>query len=122
MTPYEIADLSQTSFSNAMSCYALIISLVSGYLIITYLVGSKLTRFQITLLTSIFLFAMGFLTWSMAAYAYWGNFYAAQGISEAALANLFRTTDWTVGAVVMLNLITITMCLLFMWNIRSSKG
>ena len=61
MTPYEYADLAQSTFGNSMTCYALILSIVSGYLVTTYLVGAKLTRFQATLLTTIFLFVMGFL-------------------------------------------------------------
>jgi hypothetical protein len=99
MTLYEIADLSQSNFANSMSCFALILSIVTGYLVTTYLVGVKLTRFQVTILTTIFLFVMGFLAWSMAAYAYWGSFFAAQGTSDVALADLFRPGAWTAGGV-----------------------
>ena len=120
MTPYEYADLAQSTFGNSMTCYALILSIVSGYLVTTYLVGAKLTRFQATLLTTIFLFVMGFLAWSMSAYAYWGTVYSAQGTSDAALGIFFKPGDWTSGAVAIMNLFTIAMCLLFMWNIRTS--
>jgi hypothetical protein len=121
MTTYEYADLAQTSFGNAMTCYALILSIVTGYLITTYLIGVKLTRFQVTLLTTMFLFAMAFLAWAMSAYAFWGSFFSAQGASDAENANFFRPGVWTVGATAMLNLFTTAMCLLFMWNVRTSK-
>jgi hypothetical protein len=121
MTPYEIADLAQTNFSNSMSCFALILSIVTGYLITTYLVGVRLSGFQVTVLTTIFLFVMVFLAWSMSAYADWGSFYAVKGTSDAAIAELFRPGAWTPGAVAILNLFTIAMCLLFMWNVRNSK-
>jgi hypothetical protein len=121
MTPYEYADLAQTSFGNAMTCYALILSVVTGYLITTYLVGVKLTRFQVTLLTTMFLFAMAFLAWAMSAYAFWGAFFAAQGTSNIENAGLFMAGFWTVGATAILNLFTTAMCLVFMRNVRASR-
>jgi len=121
MTPYEFADLSQSTFGNSMTCFALILSVVSGYLVTTYLVGAKLTRFQATILTTIFLFVMVFLAWSMSAYAYWGTFYGSQNKGDVALAEYFRPGVWAVGTVAILNLLTIAMCLLFMWNVRTSK-
>lgn len=121
MTPYEYADMSQTSFANAMSSFTLILSIVTGYLITTYLIGAKLTRFQVRLLTTMFLFVMGFLTWSMSAYAFWGSFFSAQGTLDVEFAKFFRPGAWTAGATAIMNLLTTAMCLLFMWNVRTSK-
>ena len=121
MTPYEYADLAQSNFGNAISNFAVMLSIVSGYLITAYLIGAKLTRSQITILTTMFLFVMGFLAWSMSAYAYWGSFFAELGRNEATGANLFRPSAWTIGAIALLNLFTTAMCLLFMWNVRHSK-
>jgi hypothetical protein len=123
MTPYEIADMDQSNFANSMSCFALILSIVTGYLITTYLVGVKLSRFQVTILTTIFLFAMVFLAWSMSAYAYWGSFFVAQGkgVSDVALTEFFRPGAWTADVVATMNLFTIAMCLLFMRNVRNAK-
>ena len=121
MTPYEYADLAQTSFGNSMTCYALILSIVTGYLVTTYLIGVKLTRFQVTLLTTMFLFAMAFLTWSMSAYVFWGSYFTAQGAGDVEVAKHFRPGVWAIGVTAMLNLFTIAMCLLFMWNVRTSK-
>ena len=121
MTPYEYADLSQTAFGNAMTSYALILSVVTGYLITTYLIGAKLSKFQVTILTTLFLFAMAFLTWSMSAYAFWGTFFSTQNPSDAELGKLFRPGAWTTGVAAILNLFTTAMCLLFMWNVRTAK-
>jgi len=123
MTPYEYTDLAQSSFGNSLSTFAVLLSIVSGYLITAYLVGAKLTKSQVTILTTIFLSVMGLLAWSMSAYTYWGSFYSVLGRNEATATgtNFFVPSAWTTGAVAILNLFTIVMCLLFMWNVRHSK-
>lgn len=72
-----------------MTCFALILSFVSGFLVTTYLIGVDLSRFQVTLLTSIFLSVMVLLTWSMSAYAYWGAFFSAHDVRDISFAGHF---------------------------------
>lgn len=120
MTPYEYADLAQTSFANAMSSFTVILSIVTGYLVTMYVIGTKLTRFQAAILISIFLFVVGFLTWSMAAFAYWGAFYAAQGTNAEGIGMLLRPGAWVVVPVVILNSAAAAMCMLFTRSIRNS--
>ena len=121
MTPYEYADLAQSAFGNGLSSFAVLLSIVSGYLITAYLVGAKLSKFQVRLLTTMFVLVMGLLAWSMSAYTYWGSYFAALGRNEASPESLFRPGAWTTGATAILTLLTIVMCLLFMWNIRQPK-
>ena len=121
MTPYELADLAQSAFGNGLSNFAVLLSIVSGYLITAYLIGAKLTKIQVTILTTVFLLVMGLLVWSMTAYTYWGSFYSQLARSESTGADLFRPGIWTTGVVAILNLFTIVMCLLFMWNVRHPK-
>ena len=97
------------------------LSIVSGYLITAYLVGAKLSKFQVTILTTMFVLVMGLLAWSTSAYTYWGSYFAALGRNEASPEPLFTPGAWTTGVVAILNLFTIVMCLLFMWNVRHSK-
>jgi len=121
MTPYELADLAQSAFGNGLSTFAVLLSIVSGYLITAYLVGAKLSKFQVTILTTVFLLVMGLLAWSMSAYTYWGSFYSALARNESTGMDLFRPGVWTSAAVAIINLFTIVMCLLFMWNVRHPK-
>ena len=121
MTPYELADLAQSAFENSLSSFAVLLSIVSGYLITAYLIGAKLSKFQVTILTTVFLMVMGLLAWSMSAYTYWGSFYAALARNASTGADYFRPGIWTTGAVAVMNLFTIVMCLLFMWNVRHPK-
>ena len=122
MSPYEYADLAQSNFDNAISSFAVILSIVSGYLITAYLVGAKLNRTQVTILTTMFLLVMGLLTWSMSAYTYWGYFWSTLVNPETAGQSLMSPRAWISGAVAILNLFTLAMCLLFMWNVRRAKA
>jgi len=121
MTPYEYTDLAQSNFANSLSVFAVILSIVSGYLIATYLVGAKLSRSQAAILTTIFVLVMGVLTWSMAAYTYWAIYLAELGSAGPTGSNFFSPGDGVLVFVTLLNFFTTTMCLLFMWNVRRSS-
>ena len=121
MTPYEYTDLAQSYFANSISAFAVILSIVSGYLITAYLVGAKLTRIQVTILTIMLLLVMGVLTWSMTAYVYWGAFFADLGSTNRASAHFLSPSVLVSVYVAILNLFTTAMCLLFMWNVRHFK-
>ena len=55
MTPYEMADLAQSNFSNSIAAIALYITLVFAYLAAAYFVGKDLSRSQVTILNALFL-------------------------------------------------------------------
>ena len=120
MTPYEYTDIAQSNFANSLSVFAVILSIVSGYLITAYLVGAKLAKSQVSILTIIFLLVMGILTWSMTAYTYWGIVFAELGSADRASATFLSPRYGVLVYIAVLNLFTIAMCLLFMWNVRRS--
>ena len=121
MTPYEYADLAQSAFGNSLSTYAVILSVVSGYLVTTYLVGAKLTRVQASMLTIMFLLAMTILIWSNSSYVYWGTQFSSLVDPEATGKSLMSPRPWIPGILAFLNLLTVVMCLVFMWHVRHPK-
>ena len=121
MTPYEYADLAQSAFGNSLSTYAVLLSIVSGYLVATYLVGAKLTRTQASMLTIMFLLAMTILIWSNSSYVFWGTQFAYLVNPEIAGKSLMSPRPWISGVLALLNLFTAAMCLVFMWNVRHPK-
>ena len=94
MTPYEYADLAQSAFGNSLSTYAVILSVVSGYLVTTYLVGAKLTRVQASMLTIMFLLAMAILIWSNSSYVFWGIQFSSLVNPEAAGKSPMSPRPW----------------------------
>jgi hypothetical protein len=72
MTPYEYLDVSQSNLSNAIAIVSLFIAVLSGYVVVAYVVGAKLTRTQVMVLNfnytlwSLYLLASGGTTLSNA--------------------------------------------------------
>ena len=55
MTEYEMTDVIMSRFGQMTDQASLYFALVSGYLVTAYLVGARLTKFQVTVINSLFL-------------------------------------------------------------------
>ena len=55
MTEYEMIDVIMNRFAHMTDQAALYFALVSGYLVTAYLVGARLTKFQVTVINVLFL-------------------------------------------------------------------
>ena len=121
MTPYELADLSQSFFGNSLSAYAVFLTIVSGFLVTAYTVGTKLTGSQIRLLTTLFLLVTIFLIWTMSSYVYWGVVFALGARPEGSPTGVMLPSVWVPVVFALINIFTVAMCLIFMWNVRHPK-
>lgn len=121
MTNYELADISQSFFGNSLSAYAVFLSIVSGFLATSYIVGARLTTSQVRMLTALFCITMVFLIWSMSAYTYWGVLFALGGDADNAPSGVMLPGTWVPIVFAAINIITVAMCLIFLWNIRHPK-
>jgi hypothetical protein len=121
MTPYELLDLAQSAFSNATANYAVFLSVVTGYLITAYLIGAELTQAQVRLLTALFLVVAVILIWSMSAYVFWGERYSTLARPDGVQKSLMAPQPWMPVVLALVNILTVTACLFFMWNVRYRK-
>lgn len=120
MTPYEYLDIATNQWANSLSALAFYFTLVSGYLVVAFLVGDKLNRLQVTIVTGLFVFGAGTMIWATCSHAY-------HALVNKNLANqpvpssIFRVRDgvpyW--GAIWLV--LVVAMCLVFMWNVRHKK-
>jgi hypothetical protein len=101
----------------SLAFMTLYLSVVTGYLVVAYLAGSKLSRFQVTFVTILFVVFSVHLTVSS-----YGAFEAAY------IAHLKYFPDEVIGPSPILNrglavfqLAGIIGCLTFMWDVRKSK-
>ena len=70
MTGVEWYEMSYLAYANAVDNFAMILTMASGYLIVAYLVGAKLTRTQVLSVNLVFVPAMlffMFLAWGFTA-------------------------------------------------------
>lgn len=120
MTPYEHLDIAMSEISNSLVIISLAIAVLSGYVVIAYAVGAKLTRAQVVVLNVV--------------YSIWGLFLIASG--GVALDNGFTRVShaksllgespilvpfsiplfYLIGSMIMLS------SLWFMWSVRHPKS
>lgn len=121
MTPYELVDLAQSAFSNSIASYAIFLSVTTGYLVTTYMVGAELSQTQVRLLTVLFLFVVTIVTWGTSAYVYWGTRYSDLARPDDVERMLMSPQPWLPALVAIGNLFIVAGCLAFMWNVRHPK-
>jgi len=120
VTPYDMADLAQSNFSNSLAAIAIYITLVFAYLAAAYFVGKDLTRTQVSILNALFVTFSIINAFGVAAYTNGGVQLAIRsGLTNP--ANVFAPRLWVAPTVAIALLIGILMCLKFMWDLRHSN-
>ena len=122
LTEYELADLALTAQGNATPITALFVTIMSGYLIVAWLVGEKLTRTQVIFINALFiLFQFNLiLGWS----ATWARSYKL-GTTLISIDPTFYSLGVNTTATLILFAVTMVFsipgCINFMWNVRHPK-
>ena len=112
------------AFSITVASLALLITIMSGYLVIAYLVGERLTRSQVFMINSLYL---------MSAFTIvGGNFQAMLNLTTAARQAALKIPEfpiigastnmyiWPIG-ITILNSALIIASFIFMWQVRHTK-
>ena len=121
MTEYELADLVASTIANSLIIAPILISIASAYLVVAWVVGSKLDRSQVLLINSLFVsFTLLFgLSWAR-------RIQVALSYQEELLkVNPDRMAEigtWLPPGATILNILIILACLKFMWDIRHPKS
>ena len=120
MTEYELADLLASVSGDSLVFLPLMISLVSGYLIVAWLVGHKLERSQVALVNTLFL-SINLLF----GFAWAGRIRVAMSYqTELLLLNPDRLPligEWLIPSASAFVAVTVMACLKFMWDIRHTN-
>jgi hypothetical protein len=119
MTAYEYMDLAYSGFSGAETVVSLWIAILSGYLVVAYAIGSKLTRLQVTVLNI--------------AYSVWSIYLALSGTLSLIRARsylmfaaeldpqLSSPVAYFVHGYVSISLLLWLTSLWFMWSVRHAE-
>jgi hypothetical protein len=120
MTDAELWGLIVEYNNTVLSTFALFLTLVSGFLIVAYLVGNKLTEWQAAIVTSGFVLTTSLFT--MSTYGYGSRaIYLIGETSEQYRSSVMFTWPalWTF---IFLFILGILACLKFMWDVRHPKA
>jgi hypothetical protein len=117
MSEYEYADLIATYSDNAGSFFAIYLTVVTGYLITSFVAGARLIRSQTLILSFGFIVASFIATWAAYGSGMTQVYYIGQLLGlDAGAPQSARA--WTIKLMGILMVGGTIASLLFMWNIR----
>ncbi len=121
MTEYELADLMGAASGDSLVFIPIIVSFISAYLVVAWLIGAKLSLSQVSLVNSVFLIFAGLIgsSWLVRielALSYQKELLAINP-ERAVLVNA-----WLVPSVSVVAVLLFLGCLKFMWDIRHSSS
>lgn len=123
MTATDWLEVAAANLSNSLAAFAITVTIASGYLIMAYMVGKKLTTPQQWILNSLFTIIMTLVAFgdfeslsttvrarreAIALLPHWQEI-----LAESATTSVFSSLS--------LNLLLIIACLKFMWDIRHAE-
>ena len=125
MTPYELIDLAQSTYGNGTAAYGVFLTVVTAYLVTAYVVGAELSRYQVTVLTILFLLVTGILVFTISSYVFYGNHYSvlarAAALGAEAEGPTWAPKQWFPAFLTIVNVTTVVASLSFMWKSRTAK-
>jgi hypothetical protein len=118
MTEPEVIEMVNLYASNSMSCFSLWVSFTFAYLTVAYLVGSKLSKVQLYIISTLYVLAGG--AFGFAAVTYTESFGTLNSVyPEFSPTDLWRF-PWTLVSSLML-VGGMLASLYFMWDVRHPK-
>ena len=120
MTEAELVQSAQEAWANAISTLAVVISVMSAYLIVAYAVGKDLTRQQVSLINVLYGSFAGF-----GVYGVYGFSMGTVDMGNLAAEMTTQRTPQPNDAIPLLFLVVLVPmlagCYKFMWDVRHAK-
>jgi len=120
MTEAEIINSMTEYFGLNAEMLSIYLTVTSGYLIVAYLVGNKLTRFQLVIISGLYVIFAGATTYLAVGYGMRGIHYA-ESLRNLSPSTPLYSTDAIPGAIAFVLLGGIVASLTFMWQSRHPK-
>jgi hypothetical protein len=124
LNEFDLSELAYLGNEAGNTALALYMTAISGYLIIAYVVGAALNRYQIVLINSLFLFFSGAFTYSAFVSFQGMRYYSEESAKiRGDPAGLSSTAEDAFVATIVVSLILgMIGAIAFMWDIRSRHG
>jgi hypothetical protein len=120
MTEYELMDLMLTAVDGGTAVIGTILTVVSGYLIVAWLIGDKLTTAQMTMVNLLLICTAPIMIWG-----WLGRYLVALDLQDQLLVLAPQTTERVSMYVIIVFPIILSILILgslkFMWDIRHPK-
>ena len=120
MTEAELIDAAQATWGNVISIIAILISLLSGYIVLAYVAAEKMTGAQVTIVNTLYILIYTLILGS--------NYTLTTRATEMAELSIQKSTERVMGPTPELPILLVIVfgfCLLaslkFMWDVRHPK-
>ncbi len=123
MTEYELLDLVAGAMDGMYDSTTLFLSIVSGYLLVAYLVGAKLTRAQVLIISTLFVVGAGLQCWALLTQEVAIEEYLAAKAQLSPLTKFqYSVANGNAGTLIATAMALGTIAALyFMWSVRRSQ-
>ena len=114
-----LLEVSYVAWGNAVSILALLITLLSAYLVAAYLAGRSMTRSQVIIINTLYILLSTFLLWGLVNMALRAASFEdiAYAMAEGELAAFSSQKGVALGVVTIFSF-AILASLKFMWDVR----
>lgn len=120
MTEAELIDAAQATWGNVISIIAILISLLSGYIVLAYVAAEKMTVAQVTIVNTLYILIYTLILGS--------NYTLTTRATEMAELSIQKSTERVLGPTPELPILLVIVfgfCVLaslkFMWDVRHPK-
>jgi len=120
MSEAELFQSAQAVWSNALSLMVVIISLLSGYLVVAYVVGKELTRSQVTIVNGLYILLCAFVLMGLYTFSNRATELANLSLAMSQTREL-GPQNWIPLGMVFIFVVCIAVSLKFMWEIRHPR-
>ena len=121
MTEAELVSTAQALWANVIALMAILLSVMSAYLIVAYLAGSKLTHSQAVIVNTLYVLVSVFLVWAMFVLAQRGIEVATLAIDLSTQRELGSTPNVARALIGLFGVCSLA-SLKFMWDVRHPKA
>ena len=120
MNEPELVEAANSTFALVVDLLTFYMTITSAYLIVAYIVGAKLSRFQVTVVSVLYVFMGSASTYALSLWTMRGIYYMAkvQALDAAAPINPTPIIPVMIIAALIGGVVT---SLVFMWNIRRNS-
>lgn len=124
MSEYELLDLVSAAIDSMYDSTTMFLSLASGYLLVAYLAGAKLTRVQASIVSALFLVGAMLQCWGLITYESAIEEYLIAKAEISPLTGYQQSIlDGNAGTLIASAMALGTIAALyFMWTVRHSKA
>ena len=119
MSEAELWELVIACNDTGLTAIVLYLTTASSYLVAAFLVGTKLTEYQVTVVSGLFVVFAGLFTYFTIGYTIWALNFQTQTSEYADL--IIRMHPITISVIGLVEFTGILGCLKFMWDVRHPK-